>query len=754
MIRIAFTIISVLWLSTGLDCQKFPELHYEVEVGGRTLSNAFAGGLNAPQFNEVDFNRDGKMDLFIFDRLGSRRLPFIAQDAEIGVEYVYAPEYNELLPPMTEWVIFRDYDNDGLRDIFCSSALQGPFGVEVYKAQPDGTYELITFPNAEYDAWQYRKAGGGTTTIYSSAKDFPAIEDVDGDGDLDLLTFENQGSVVVFYQNMTKEENRDPSDFIFEVADPCWGKFFEAEFSDEISLSSSPSECASGLVDDSQNRLRHAGSTLNAFDKDGDGDLDLFLGDLTNEHLVYLENGGTKDGAWMTNQDTRFPNYDHSVDLQVFVSSFMIDFDQDGVKDLIASVNDPFASEDINNQWFYKGYLAGSDHFFTYEDDHIMTRDMIDLGTGCRPEFFDINGDGLLDIVVGNEYFYETTSIDSSRIYIFQNVGTAETPAFKLVDEDFLEVSKFSGGQSANYTRDFTPEFGDIDGDGDDDVLIGCENGTLFYSENIAPQGQAPEFGPLQIEFMDIDVGQNSHPEIYDVNGDGLGDLIIGRKNGTNDQNLDACGSLLYFENIGSVGNPMFLPGHFEGGNDACFGRVLFTKYGSKVYSAPEIVEYNGEPRLYIGTREGIVVVEGISNTPGAQFEVVDQLFGNIETDISQLSLALGDINADGNMELLVGHQTGGMTLYKTDHRVNGAVSTKNEISDIQIWPNPTTGILTIDGDLGTFSFEIIDLSGRLLMFGKSERPVIDMRDLNPGFYVLKIEDNNGQEWLQKVIKK
>ena len=137
---------------------------------------------------------------------------------------------------------------------------------------------------------------------------------------------------------------------------------------------------------------------------------------------------------------------------------------------------------------------------------------MIDIGTGATPAIVDYNGDGLLDLVVGNETFYKSGGEKDSRLFLFENIGNSTAPAFELVNDDYLNFSQLVG--SNNFY--LAPEFGDLDNDGDLDLLVGESSGKLFYAENTAGVGNALAFGAIQFNWMGIDVGQNSVPEIVD----------------------------------------------------------------------------------------------------------------------------------------------------------------------------------------------------------------------------------------------
>src|SRR5262245_34887832 len=144
-----------------------------------------------------------------------------------------------------------------------------------------------------------------------------------------------------------------------------------------------------------------------------------------------------------------------------------------------------------------------------------------------RPFAVDWDGDGHLDLVVGN--FFGT-------FYLFKGEGQGK---FAPVPEEMKagsEPLKIEGHHSDPFVVDW-------DGDGDLDVLSGCSEGGLQWAENRAGRGKAPEQtrfqalikGGTQVAYgqvlRDEDLkGPTSATRVWvdDFNGDGKLDLFVG----------------------------------------------------------------------------------------------------------------------------------------------------------------------------------------------------------------------------------
>ncbi|KAH8063629.1 DNA-directed 5'-3' RNA polymerase [Aureococcus anophagefferens] len=129
------------------------------------------------------------------------------------------------------------------------------------------------------------------------------------------------------------------------------------------------------------------------------------------------------------------------------------------------------------------------------------------------PALADLDGDGDLDLVVGEEY---------GALYYFENVGSATSPSFEEVTGD---ASPFYGNDVGWSSW---PAIGDIDGDGDLDLVVGEWGGTLFFLENVG-SAASPSYADFAYgdasPFYGINVGNYSAPALGDIDGDGDLDL-------------------------------------------------------------------------------------------------------------------------------------------------------------------------------------------------------------------------------------
>ncbi len=708
---------------------------------GKLLSNPFAGGLDAPQFNQTDFDDDGDKDLIVFDRPGDVFSVFLYEDGEYNYEYNLHVHFDSL----RNWVRLVDYNNDGIKDIFTSPSRTVLDGVEVWTGKRNGNvinYELFKFDLPRGNVLQH-PWNQSTTPVYVSAGDIPAVDDVDGDGDMDILAFDPGGSYVTFYKNYALERGLGLDTFDMEYEDDCFGRFYEDSFSQEITLSQNPNECAAGLVGDidSETRNLHAGSTVTSFDVDNDNDLDLLIGDLTNYNLVFLENGGTQEDAWMTDKDEKFPSYDFPSEMPIFLGSYILDIDQDGVDDLVVAPSQDNTNANIDNTWYYKNTAEDGTFDFSFQKRDFIGETMLDFGSFSSPDFVDVNQDGLLDIVVGTSGMFVLGGTSELRIKYLRNIGTLENPAFQMEDEDWLGFSQFKDISSKP-----SPSFGDLDSDGDIDLLVGDNKGFFYFFENIAGPGNPFEFANPVYEYQDIKVGTNVRADIIDLNEDGLMDLVIGEQN--NNGNPDMRGSLNYLQNLGSVGNPIFEPNIVVAPNTPILGAVNVQQefISSRPSASPRLIKNGDDFLLLVGNDAGrLKMYNQISGNLDGEFNLVDDDFLNLRQGKRSVP-ALADIDNDGYWEIMVGNFRGGLAMFNTEIEVN----LMSDVVDaplkkfINIYPNPVSGYLRVSSELEIEKLTIYDVSGKLLKEINQPNDKISVSDLPSGMFVISFYTNDG----------
>ena len=243
------------------------------------------------------------------------------------------------------------------------------------------------------------------------------------------------------------------------------------------------------------------------------------------------------------------------------VSVDIFDYDGDGQNDIIAGTADG-AVQVVKNQG--GGVFVKQDYTPNYRgiDIHALGRDRkVDLtgrfplvmhgqypvfaGLYATPRFADWNRDGKADLIVGQGGYC------ANALYLYLNTSRSKEADFTDSKRDWLAY-----GNGREY---LAPTVGDLDGDGDLDVLVGERLGYLTWFEN-KPKSSEPETpflldptekvtnGHVLVGGNDICAGELPRPFLADVDGDGKLDLFIGRNDG----------KIMLSHNIGTAKMPVF----------------------------------------------------------------------------------------------------------------------------------------------------------------------------------------------------
>ena len=691
------------------------------------LKDPWGGGLNSCQFSQIDLNQDGIKDLFVYDKNSDRILTFINNGTADSVDYTYAPEYIDIFKslfnyvvPTQEWIMLYDYNNDGKEDIF--TYLNG--GIAVYKNISDHInglkFSLVTN--------QIQSLQGTTlTNLFLTYNDSPALADIDNDGDMDIIAKYVMGTYYEYHKNMSMEKYGTPDSLDFVEVETCWGKFSEDASSNKITLGIDSTSCPNGdtkSILNSTNILtngaKHVGGTILATDLNSDGVKDLLLGDTGFPGLIKLTNGGTIYESNMISEDTMFPSNSKKTNLFSMPVSSFLDVDNDGIKDLIVSPFDAAqtVSENLKSCWYYKNTGTNSSPIFEFKYDNFLQKDMIDVGAGAYPVLYDYDGDGLLDLFIGNygtldSTYYSYGILNStyvSRITLYKNIGTNASPMFQFVTNDFANISsrKLTG---------VIPTFGDIDGDGIPEMIIGRSDGYLDLYKNTAPVGKPINMVLSQAKYMNIHVGHpalqdnpSSAPQLIDLDGDSLLDLVIGERNG----------NIEFYKNTGTKTNPVFSS---TPTNDT-LGGVLITKktisnYG---YSVPCFFkDSTNHFKLFLGSESGyIYYYKDIENnlSSGKHFTLVDSMYLNINEG-GRSGITVGNLNNDNYPDMLIGNFSGGLSYFKGIHPNYVYVNEyyPNNFINVESYPNPTNDKLFIkfpkNININNLNFNIYNIMGK-----------------------------------------
>ena len=396
-------------------------------------------------------------------------------------------------------------------------------------------------------------------------------------------------------------------------------------------------------------------------DLDNDNDLDLFQGFGTN--VIYYENIGKFDTARFVLTDSTYLDGNHT-DIMVPV---FVDIDNDNDYDMFIGKWDGTLS-------FFRNLGTPTEsHFLLVTDNYIN----LNVEDEAAPAFADIDNDGDYDMFVGADGW-----LTAGRIYKFENVGTSVNAEWEF-DENFLPYLDFG-------TNSY-PTFGDIDNDGDLDLLVGW--GFPLTKGFALLRNVGDKFTPKwDIESWNWEIESETigRPILYDIDNDGDLDLFQSRHGKW----------LQYFKNEGTPEVPNWVLQdsnliEYEMGLTAVV-KVEFADIDGDgdgdIIGGTAMADFGG-----IGGR--LVMAENIGTPEEAKYDTM-KFYTDIKVGNWSLP-SLGDVDADGDLDLLVADARGGYEFYRNQGDASNPVweLETDSIADIPNLLEAMAVFVDIDGD-------------------------------------------------------
>ncbi|MDN5203307.1 FG-GAP-like repeat-containing protein [Fulvivirgaceae bacterium BMA10] len=697
----------------------------EIQIQGQSLAYGWSGGLNAGQYNTIDLNNDGIEDLVIYDRTSNRLITFLNDNNQ----FVYQPEYEYFFPEdVNSWLVLADFNCDGKKDIFTSTT----GGIKVYENTSENTlsWQSVADP-------LFTQGSSSQINLQVNSSDIPAIEDIDGDGDLDILVFNFfSGGTIEYHQNQSIETSGNCNNLDFVRVDRNWGKFEECNCGDYAFGEFCPN--GSRIA----RRPEHAGGkALLAFDNDGDGDKDILFGDEECEELVFFENEGSSIEAIMLSFNDQFPNTTNAIQFPIFPAAYYEDLDFDGIKDLIVAPNTAF---NVNNQIdfarssrFYKNSGSNDQPIFNFSTNNFLQNEMIDLGENASPLFFDMDVDGDADLLVASggmvqpDGFYGTISL-------YENIGTPVAPIYNLIDNDYLGFSNLK-------FRNLQIQLTDVNQDNRPDLVfsgIETQDKDIYYLPNSGNVGS--QFNINDRTKIPQSLNEQDNPYIFDIDQDGLSDLLIGK----------ATGRIEHYRNTGN-GSYELVTNEFFNIADDIFKRNPSIAIGD--------INADAKVDFLVTDATGKISIwndlfEQLDGPSLPQTNILNHtlLNDNIDIRLGRFNrLTLQDIDGDGLADLTIGSTLGGIQYLKNvSERVPGG---ENQKLSLKLFPNPSLNNQTLKIQANDdASIAVYSVLGTLIMSDIELRNLqilqLDLSFLANGVYIVRGRGNNLGEASERLL--
>lgn len=655
--------------------------HPEVDYKDKTLPSPFAGGINSAQIQTIDLTGDEVDEWVIWD-INSRQLLVFKKEGE---SFIHLPELSYLFPQdISGFLVLADYDLDGKKDLFTATAL----GIKAYKntSSSDQISWQVTHNFLRLD---------GAANIQTNNLDTPLIQDLDGDGDLDLVIFNFAGGdYMEFYKNTSIERKGSADVDGFASSINHWGNF---EFCGcgEISFGKTCSGRALGTRtnSDENSKILHAGGHSILYqDLDNDGIEDLVLGRDECDILYYLPNSGTSIAPLFNTFSNSVPEYGDLPEFPLFHISQLID------EKLIISLNTSEQSTNYGIDFarsIVKKNQSGS------LGSPFLQDQMLDFGENAKPLHTGNKANGTLSIIsnrLKNGEVIATEAKLNLEDGKFQYVAVANEALenLELIDAQLLLFTDING----------IPYH----------IITGISTSPGIPTQKIYLLNEDSEYEPLT--FIGYQPKRGDYLQFFNYENEDF--LLVAAQNGSLDLyriDFDLLkADLVSTDFLGFVDNPA--------------NRNLAVA-----------VENTVKPNLYAIDQNGVLIkIEDFMNSD-TRSEVFIQI-GNqkLSTRLGRNTwITLVSSPLSGSTDLIVGTRAGGL-IYLTS---TDPTTFPDDDYHYKVYPNPTEGPIKIIVNAPAKA-QLINALGQTLMtdieIQANTLVEIQAGTLAPGLYILNLE--------------
>ena len=472
----------------------------------------------------------------------------------------------------------------------------------------------------------------------------PQLLDIDGDGDLDLIVQEYGGRLLYLArdgmeQGLPRFEYRTNHYAGLDVGE--WARFT---------------------------------------DLDGDGDLDL-LAEWPFSYIRAYRNEGLRGAipTYVAARDTLRDTDGTAIFADRQNIAQAVDLDCNGLLDLFIG---RITGTIVRYEAAERGAPLPRFRFLTdrFEGISIVNNQFGSLHGANTMAFADYDGDGDLDLFWGD--FFE------QGLLLIENTGSCERPSLRSQPVRFpLDDPLLTSGYNA-------PAFGDLDGDGTLDLVVGVLGGafdpiaTTVQNLHYLSRDSTGRWGHRTGQLLPmLDVGSESIPSLVDLDGDGDLDLLVANKIEPGTRHT---ARIFRYENVGGRTAPSFvLRGDLP---------IRGTYHYAPAFGD---LDGDGDPDLLLGSwLARLAWYRNDGGGAGPTFTPVDSAAITI-TRGSNTTPALGDLDGDGDLDVLIGEASGTLNYYRNDgtRAAPRFVLVSDRFQDLDIGRRSAPALADLDGD-------------------------------------------------------